>query len=383
MEKSLTILESLSDRIETKVRQIESVDAHLGDLRSELAYLVKLRVRLAKGEKDNSATEELNTTAEKIADKMPALKAGMVILFDKGGNRILVAPTDYNAESYPLSDYTPEAVLARRANGEWQMVSLVNMCCKHPETGSTDPAKEGCRMPFGGMIDENSKYVGECVSEKHFNEDSCGQVIIDRDGGNCGFAKYGYIASQKFAKGDGDKSTQADKRYYYDDNDHYLPLSTNPDGTPNELFGKGKEAPSFLSDSDNFEKNNAEILKKATRQPEWRIAREIDNNAYLGNYPAAECCARYHTEHIRDWGLPTAPDLVCIMEDWNDIQAGFEAVKKVAPHLAVQLHVNFNYWSSSEYNSGGAYGLDTDYGNMNYYNKNYRYYVRAVCRFRI
>ena len=381
MEKSFNVIESLNERIDSKVQQIQSVSAHLKDLRSELFYLNKLKIRIAKGE-DAAAKDELNEVAEKIAEKTPALKAGMVIVFDNNGNRHVIASADYNAENYPLSEYTPEAVLARRANGEWQMLSLVNMCCKHPESGSIDPEEEGCRMPFGGALDESGKLVGERIMETHYDDNGRYQVLIDRDGEENGHSYYGYIASSKFANEDGDKSAIDGKKYYYNDNDHYLPLSINADGTSNKLFGKGQNEPSFLSDND-IEGNNEAILNKATRQKDWRTAAEIDNNAYLGNYPAAECCARYKTAHLTEWGMPTAPDLACIMEDWAEIQDGLMAVKKVAPNLAVQLHDNYYYWSSSEYNSFSAYVLSTNLGGMSGdYKDNYDY-VRAVCRFRI
>ena len=51
--------------------------------------------------------------------------------------------------------------------------------------------------------------------------------------------------------------------------------------------------------------------------------------------------------------------------------------------VAVPLHENNNYWSSSEYSSNGAYYVYTGNGYMNGYGKGFNYYVRAFRLLRI
>ncbi len=51
--------------------------------------------------------------------------------------------------------------------------------------------------------------------------------------------------------------------------------------------------------------------------------------------------------------------------------------------VAVPLHENNNYWSSSEYSSNNAYNVNTNNGNMNNNNKNNNNYVRAFRLLRI
>lgn len=51
--------------------------------------------------------------------------------------------------------------------------------------------------------------------------------------------------------------------------------------------------------------------------------------------------------------------------------------------VAVPLHENNFYWSSSEYSSHYAYNVYSNDGYMSNYNKNYNFYVRAFRLLRI
>ena len=387
----MQLIADVTNRHTSKVNEMHTVVAHLHSVNDEIKFLDHMRKELLKqaGMKESdlhAIVIELGELGHKPGDAAQAaateekngikLRSGLITVFDKDGKRLFVTPADYVAGKYPLSDYTPEAIVCRRKNdGEWMEISLVNMYCKDPEHGIAANEREA-RMPFGGY----GEHVDGLV--QYGNEDRA-QVTLDRDGNEKGHACSGFVASSKFVNEGGDKSADPGKRYYYDDEDRYLPLSRLADGTPNPLFGKGKEEPSFLADGVNFESNMKAILSMATAQADWRTAAEIECKSDEGYYPAACCCARFKTPHYDDWGLPTAEDWAIAIEDFAEIQEGLKAVHSFAPGLAVPLHENHGYWSSSENSSYGAYRVDTNNGYMDNNGKGNFIYVRAFRLLRI
>ena len=351
------LIADIEMRRDCKISEMQAVSAHLRSVNSEITHLDHLRSELLKeagisetalramafvvrkpGEAAHAAeTEEKNNGIK--------LRSGLITVFDKEGNRHFATPEDYRAGKYPLEDYTPEAIVVRRKNtDDWMEISLVNMYCKDPEHGIAKNESDA-RMPFGGY----GEHVEGLI--QYGEDDERRQVLIDRENNLNGHGSYGYIASSKFVNGDGDKSTDPGKRYYYDDQDHYLPLSRKDDGTPNPLFGEGKSKPSFLADGVNFESNMKAILEMATAQKDWRTAKEIECKYEKGYYPAACCCARFKTAHYDDWGLPTAEDWAIAFEDFAEVQEGLKAVQAINPSLAVPLHEGNIYWSSSEFSN--------------------------------
>ncbi|MBR1809538.1 MAG: DUF1566 domain-containing protein [Paludibacteraceae bacterium] len=377
-DKLNNVLSQIETRKSAKAKALHEAVLHVDALASDVAFLDSLRKQII--ELTGIPEESIQTMrGVKIEDAKGdvKLRSGLITVFDKNGNRSFVTPEDYKAGKYPLDEYTPEAVTVRRKDGTTFMeISLVNMSCNHPEAGLASNESEA-RMPFGGY--------GEHVEglTQYGKDDERGQVLIDRENNLKGHGRYGYIASGKFANEDGDKSTDPDKRYFYADNDSYLPLSRKADGTPNPLFGEGISKPSFLADGVNFEANNKALLAMATAQENWRTAAEITCKADKGYYPAACCCARYKTAHYDDWGLPTAEDLAIAFEDWDEVQSALKAVAAIAPNLAVPLGEGYRYWSSSEGSEYAAYFLYTFNGDMYFDGKNDGSYVRAFRLLRI
>ena len=376
-DKLNNVLSQIEMRKSAKAKALHEAVLHVDALVSDMAFLDSLRKQIIEltGIPEESIQTMRGVKIEGAKGDVK-LRPGLITVFDKDGNRSFVTPEDYKAGKYPLDEYTPEAVTVRRKDGTFMEISLVNMSCKHPETGIAKNESEA-RMPFGGY--------GEHVEglTQYGEDDERKQVLIDRDNNLNGHGKYGYIASSKFANEDGDKSTDPDKRYFYDDNDSYLPLSRKTDGTPNPLFGEGISKPSFLADGVNFEANNKAILAMATAQENWRTAAEITCKADKGYYPAACCCARFKTAHYDDWGLPTAEDWTIAFEDWDEVQSALKAVAAIAPNLAVPLDEYGIYWSTSEYSELNAYNLLTDNGRVDDIGKDGNYYVRAFRLLRI
>ena len=124
--------------------------------------------------------------------------------------------------------------------------------------------------------------------------------------------------------------------------------------------------------------SNTDILCSLhTGQTDWETASTITNNQSQGYSPAAVCCRRYAPiESTKGkWYLPAMGELGFIMPRFKLIN---EKLSALGSSVAVQLSSGNYYWSSSEYDSINARGLNTNNGSVNHRNfKNYYYLVRA------
>ena len=331
---------------------------------------------------------------------------GDIVLYDKFlEEEIVVYYTEYNAQAYPLMTYTPTGVIVIP---QWfcgdnyaRVMSLVNMSCSTPETGkasnnATDlgDGTYDIWLRWGGYETENWNYtdIPELIN---YGEDSNRyQIYVDSENEPTGESSYyGYLPSdsyhQSFKNSEEDITTDKGSHWYNGCSDNMIPspYTTRMERNPN--YGKGADGQqsSFLSDF-NGKQNTQYIVAYETKQPDWQTDDEIDNTYEgdnTGHFPAALCCLRYHTDGTEpgDWYLPAAGELGCIMPRFAVIQAALKAVVAVAPLLAVPLHENYIYWSSSEYSNISAYRVDTGSGYTGNYNKNRYYFVRAFRLLRI
>lgn len=92
-------------------------------------------------------------------------------------------------------------------------------------------------------------------------------------------------------------------------------------------------------------------------------------------YTAANAAYKYNDGSSNlQWYLPGMGELGYLMPRFNEINSVITALGGVAV-------ASFTFWSSSEYSSGSAYGLDTNLGYVDYYLKSYNYYVRPFSSF--
>ncbi|MBR1525064.1 MAG: hypothetical protein IJ640_00190 [Prevotella sp.] len=296
-----------------------------------------------------------------------AAMPGDVVMSKGKNNLVLVKLTD--RKKYQDDGYSVDGVYVISNTGETGMLSLFDMSCETPEAGYREGDNGGRLMCFGG-------FGVHVEGLTNYGDEDSYQIVIDRGFNNNGFSRYGYLPSDKFINSGGAKSQIDGKMYYFDDDDNLLPPPFNANGTPNELFGKGRNIPSFLSDASSRTNTNA-IVKMATAQQDWPTAKKIVNSGEGGYYPAACCCRRFHTAgtNAGDWDLPAIPVLACLMYNWNAVQ---DTLKSLAEDgLAGPLSESNGYWSSSEVSQRGACYLGTGSGSVFGSGKGYHLFVRA------
>ena len=332
---------------------------------------------------------------------------GDIVLYDKFlEEELVVYYTEYNATDFPLATFTPTGVIVIP---QWycgdnyaRVMSLVNMSCSTPETGKasnnvTDLDGNGTYdiyLRWGGYETENWTYhdIPELVN---FGEDGNRyQIYVDRDNEPTGeSSNWGYLPSDSYHmsyKGsEEDISTDKGSHWYNGCSENMLPSPYTTRLERNPMYGRsadgGQNSP--LSDF-NGKQNTQYILSYETKQANWQTDDVIDNTYEgdnTGHFPAALCCARYHTDGTNpgDWYLPAMGELGCIMGRFAIIQAALKAVQTVSASLAVPLHEGYGYWSSSEYSSYNACYVNTNSGYMNNSSKSSDIYVRAFRLLRI
>ena len=331
---------------------------------------------------------------------------GDVVLYDKFlEEEMLVYYTEYNATTYPLSTYTPTGIVVIP---QWfcgddyaRVMSLVNMSCTTPETGKASnnatswDGGSDIYLVWGGFESENWTYTNISELTDYGTDGNRYQIYVD--GGNNPTGEnggWGHMPSDSYHtgyKGSTENNSSDKTVHWYNGmgDDYRLPSAYTNRLERNPLYGRGADGnqSSFLSDY-NGKQNTQYILNHETKQPNWQTDEQIENSYRgdnLGHFPAALCCARYHTDGTEagDWYLPAAGELGCIMPRFAIIQAALKKVASVSSAVAVPLNENNFYWSSSEYSEYDAYYLNTSSGYVDVNGKGYISYVRAFRLLRI
>ena len=139
---------------------------------------------------------------------------------------------------------------------------------------------------------------------------------------------------------------------------------------------------------------NTKIITDLATSELWKTLPSITNNSGEGYYPAACCCARYHTigtKAFKDctatelkkgtgfWYLPACGELGYIIPRLFDINNTISQLN-TAYGVGVQLGTGNYFWSSSEYNNNYARYVGSSNGRVSYYIKDDNYRVRAFLR---
>lgn len=246
-------------------------------------------------------------------------------------------------------------------------MSLKEMNYNSPDSGSTSYQS----MYWGGY--------GDDISLPNLNRVPTGNTS---NGIPTGQTFYAYLPSDKFSRIQCAHDTDVS---YYDRLYTPIPSPYLTDGSRNPGYyqtSSPSSSSNALADFDGI--GNSQVLwDLATSQSSWKTASSITDNRGSGYYPAACCCWRYRTEGTSqgDWYLPACGELGYIMPPFNKINDAIDKMRTAyGSSVGVELHTNYDYWSSTEYSSSSAYFVSTDDGNVNGGNKNNARCVRAWLR---
>lgn len=148
---------------------------------------------------------------------------------------------------------------------------------------------------------------------------------------------------------------------------------------------------------------NTKILTDlSVNQQDWRTASTIVNAYDSGCYPAACCCARFHTlgtkafidctnEELRNgtrfWYMPAMGELGYIMPRWADINDTISKLQEVygsdEKTIGAPLVSTDYYWSSTEYAMTDSFYLRANNGYVDDLFKYFEGSVRAFMRLQI
>ena len=289
-----------------------------------------------------------------------------LVLWD-GTKKIVVSGDDYSTDTFPTSAYTPIGVVVIPAShnvhgdGIPTMMSLVNMNCNTPESGSTsiqtmywgDNSTDISTLPNLTQV----PYVGSGTT--------IGDTII-------GTSDYTYLPSDVFTTVDNpyDEGTG-----YYRSYNMQAPSPYVTGGGRNTLYYQTTSPSSTancLADFDGRGNTDKILAQRGSKDySSWKPTSDTE-----ADYPAASCCDMFHTPGTNqgDWYLPSAGEFGYVVARRRAINNSINKLPSDVNKLVVESGF---FWSSSEYSSDRARSLDTISGDVYYYGKNNSYYVWA------
>ena len=291
-----------------------------------------------------------------------------LVLWD-GTKKIVVSGDDYSTDTFPTSAYTPIGVVVIPAShnvhgdGIPTMMSLVNMNCDTPETGTISNTGmywgvRGTDISSLPNLDE-VPYVGSGTT--------IGNTIL-------GTSTYTYLPSDTFSAVDNP----------YDEGTGYYSGSTSYRQSPSPYVTGGGRNPLYyqttspsstancLADFDGMGNTDKILTQRGDKDySTWK-----PGSSTQADYPAASCCDMFHTPGTSqgDWYLPSMGELGYVMARFNAIN---NSINKLPSDVNKLVVASDNFWSSSELSPNNARLLRTNYGVVDIDAKNLRYYVRA------
>lgn len=293
--------------------------------------------------------------------------AGDYAFYD--GQKICIIPNNTDLSTLP-ENYIPIGVVVVPGthnvygDGSCGVMSLKPMNCSTPSTGGTSEQA----MCWG-------------VSGINISELRDLDLVPTGNTSNgipTGSTQSGYLPSDKFS---GTQCAHDTDAYYYSSS--YIPSPYLTDGSRNPGYyqtSSPSSSSNALADFDGIGNTEKIITQRGTKDyNSWKPGRTTE-----ADYPAASCCDMFHTEGTQqgDWYLPACGELGYIMPPFNKINEAIDKMRTAyGSSVGVKLSTSYAYWSSTEYSSIYARGVNTYSGYvLNYSSKDINHYIRAWLR---
>ena len=308
-------------------------------------------------------------------------EAGDGVFYSRNSSQIVIIPKEeiMIGAIFPNS-YVPIGVVAIPGKhgvygyGICGVISLVNMSCDTPDTGTTSVET----MYWGVNTDTNNEnytklpYVGLLSSPGNSSGTITGEYY------------FGWLPSDKFSF----KQCPHDTNAYYDDNvgsAHYAvpsPYLTNGNrNTGYYRIASPSSTDNCLSAFYGPLWNKNIVENYATGQSSWKTASHISNLTSVGHYPAVCCCWRYHTEGTNqgDWYLPSVAEMGYVVARFNQINSTMRNLMSLFyGKYSIAIIASKDTWTSTEYNETNIRHVYFNEGYVHYSARNTSKVVRAM-----
>ena len=320
----------------------------------------------------------------------------------------IVKNSEWSIEEYPADTWEPVGIVVipgehgvlkdgTGTKNQCGVMSLVPMSYTTPEIGGNEDGKYAYWGGRGTDIEGQSDGLGRYDSVENGLKNYNGNVLCPKDSNIAyqmsGSMDYGNIPVQKSVGSIPSKSSPyAPSPYMGEDlmsgdyNESYGTTEFDTEGNFNGLSDFGGII------------NTKIITDLAVSQEDWKTSETIESKTTAGYYPAACCCARFHTlgtkafvdctndelfEGAGFWYLPALGELGYVPPKAADIN---DIISKLnnAYGIGVQIRnssTSYDYIVSTEYNN-------VDIRSINFYNgrvgrnnsKSTKYFLRAFMR---
>lgn len=347
---------------------------HLKSFDSNSAYLEAL-------ENGDILTPSISLVEGKLIYRSyPVTEAGDVCVWDKNDLRYrFIKHTAYSESYWHDRTLFPIGVVAvpntHTPDGTSRIMSLVNMSLKTPDAGTaTAGAVEGDNYMKWGASGDIAGLPNLTTVTK----------VNPLTGEETGTSDWVRIPSDHKFTNTGYVDPISGGYYYYNNytNDPNIASGTSTEDRfgPSPFDKEGHKNPQYYKNATNdFDgRGNTDIIMSNVTAS-WQTG-VITDSVDPGNYPAAECCSRFHTTvgtKQGDWYLPAIGEAMFLVARHVAINNGIKAVAK-GGYSTVIVGNNTNSgtygywcWSSSESSSTNARGVGTHNGSVYNTSKSY------------
>lgn len=316
--------------------------------------------------------------------------AADILMYDKQEDRKFILKGDTDFSKYPLNRYEPIGIVVIPGShnvydtGECGVVSLKEMSCDTPESGSITYPKAMCWGRYNETVGDLSikimcpylerdrTLLSETSTIKYKNSDNAWNIYFPSD-----YLVDRYInplnSNEGFAV-----NTDGSQIYYY----MCSPYKQN--GDREERYFDSSYKSSILTDFDG--KGNTKSIIEQRGTQDYLTWKPIYNNQQ--HFPAASCCDMYHTKGTNqgNWYLPAAGEFGYLVARYGVINKSISNLNsQYGQTLGIAPLTDYGYSLSTQtrYNTLESHiGWFIGRGDPYTSSHGSRAYVRAFLRFK-